>query len=135
MADREHLVMDLLCGKLQTQRSYCDQSCTSCKFYHEESDMGAKVSICVHGFGSKKESCGCYMTQHEYLEFVRSGFASIQSENEKLRELFQKTWKWEKNGCYECPLEKECKALCVYDGDCGMAVEIERELQEMGIKV
>ena len=56
-------------------------------------------------------------------------------ENNRLRELIQKTWKWEKNGCYECPLEKDCKVLCVYDGDCGMAVEIEKALQELGTEV
>jgi hypothetical protein len=56
-------------------------------------------------------------------------------ENAKLRELIQRTWKWERNGCYECPLEEDCKVLCVYDGDCGMAVGIERDLQELGVEV
>ena len=59
----------------------------------------------------------------------------IMGENAKLREIAKKFWKWEKNGCYECPLEKDCKLLCVYDGDCGIAVEIERELQELKIEV
>lgn len=86
MVDKEQMVMDLLCGELQTPLSYCDPSCISCKFYHEDSDMGARVSICVHGFGNSKESCGCYMTQHEYLEFLRSGFANIKADNFKLRE-------------------------------------------------
>lgn len=135
MADREQTAIDLLCGELQTSWSYCDPSCISCKFYHEESDMGARVSICVHGFGSSKESCGCYMTQREYLEFVRSGVANLKAENERLCELIKKVWKWEKNGCYECPLEKDCKVLCVYDGDCGIAVEVEKEFQELGIEV
>lgn len=59
----------------------------------------------------------------------------IMGENTKLRELIQKIWKWERNGCYVCPLEEDCKVLCVYDGDCGVAVEIEKELQELGIEV
>ena len=61
--------------------------------------------------------------------------AELHRENAKLRELIQKTWKWERNGCYECPLEKDCKVLCVYDGDCGIAVEIEKGLQELGVEV
>ena len=93
MADREQMVMNLLCGELQTPWSYCDQSCTSCKFYHEDSDMGARVSICVHGFGNSKESCDCYMTQHEYLEFVRSGLANLKADNAKLRDELAK---WER---------------------------------------
>ena len=59
----------------------------------------------------------------------------IMGENVRMRELIQKAWKWEKNGCYECPLERDCKADSVYDGDCGMAVEIEKEMRELGIEV
>ncbi len=66
---------------------------------------------------------------------VRSAMRHVNDENAKLRKLIQKAWKWERNGCYECPLEKDCKVLCVYDGDCGIAVEIEKELQELGIEV
>lgn len=90
MADRKQMAIDLLCGELQTSWSYCDPSCISCKFYHEESDMGARVSICVHGFGGSKESCGYYMTQHEYLEFVRSGFANLKADNDMLREQIER---------------------------------------------
>ena len=61
--------------------------------------------------------------------------AKASNENAELRELIQKVWKWERNGCYECPLEKDCKVLCVYDGDCGMAVEIEKKLQELEIEL
>lgn len=66
---------------------------------------------------------------------LTNGVTRLVAENERLCELIKKTWKWEKNGCYECPLEKDCKVLCVYDGDCGIAVEIEKELQELGIEV
>ena len=59
----------------------------------------------------------------------------VITDNAKLRELIQKVWKWERNGCYECPLEKDCKVLCVYDGDCGMAVEIEKELHNLRIEL
>lgn len=59
----------------------------------------------------------------------------IMGENVTMRELIQKAWKWEKNGCYECPLERDCKADSVYDGDCGMAVEIEKEMRKLGIEV
>ena len=68
------------------------------------------------------------------LSVVSRHIAELEEENAKMRKLFQKAWKWEKNGCYECPLEKDCKVLWVYDGDCGMAVETERELQELGIE-
>ena len=71
----------------------------------------------------------------ESLDNARIEYMQKESENAKMRELIQKSWKWEKNGCYECPLEKDCKVLCVYDGDCGIAVEIEKGLQELGIEV
>lgn len=74
-------------------------------------------------------------SERDYADQMEAKEKRAVSENAKLRELFQMTWKWEKNGCYECPLEKECKVLCVYDGDCGMAVEIENELQKLGIEV
>ncbi|MBR3318738.1 MAG: hypothetical protein IKG21_13050 [Atopobiaceae bacterium] len=59
----------------------------------------------------------------------------IMGENTELRELIQKVWKWEKNGCHKCPLESDCEADSVYDGDCGMAVEIEKEMRKLGIEV
>lgn len=65
---------------------------------------------------------------------VMEMFIPVEKENERLCELIKKVWKWEKNGCCECPLEKDCKVLCVYDGDCGIAVEIEKKLQELGIE-
>ena len=61
--------------------------------------------------------------------------AQLKAENAKLRELIQKVWKWEKNGCHECPLESDCEADSVYDGDCGMAAEIENEMRKLGIEV
>ena len=117
MADREHMVMDLLCGELQTSWSYCDSSCIHCKFCHEESDMGARVPICVHGFGSSKESCDCYMTQREYSEFVRSGFANLKAENAKLREqVTQLQFDWESERDYADQMEaKEKRAVAEND--------------------
>lgn len=134
MADREQTAIDLLCGELQTSWSYCDPSCISCKFYHEESDMGARVSICVHGFGSSKESCGCYMTQREYLEFVRSGFANLKAENAKLRELVARYGEYtSQDRCDGCV----CKSRC-NDGDvdeCWQLTEIRGLARELGIEV
>ncbi len=78
--------------------------------------------------GDAGKACGM-------LSVVSRHISAIEDENDKLRELVQKIWKWERNGCYECPLEEGCKVLCVYDGDCGMAVEIENGLQELGIEV
>lgn len=59
----------------------------------------------------------------------------IMGENATMRELIKKVWKWEKNGCYDCPLERDCKADSIYDGDCGMAMEIEKEMRKLGIEV
>lgn len=70
------------------------------------------------------------------VEMIKAENArQIMGENARMRELIQKAWKWEKNGCYECPLERDCKEDSVYDGDCGMAVEIEKEMRELGIEV
>jgi hypothetical protein len=137
MVDREQMVMDLLCGELQTAWSYCDPSCISCKFYHEESDMGARVSICVHGFGSSKESCGCYMTQREYLDFVRSGFANLKAENDKLREAVATAIKVQAMLCgdadrlycrRDCPLHRQ-------ESDDCLACDVIDIAQELGIEV
>lgn len=66
---------------------------------------------------------------------LTNGTARLVAENERLYELIKKVWKWEKNGCYECPLEKDCKVLFIYDGDCGMAIEIKKGMRELGIEV
>lgn len=58
----------------------------------------------------------------------------LKTENAKLRNLVQMFSKFERNGCHECPMEEDCKVLCVYDGDCGMAVEIDEEMRELGIE-
>lgn len=60
---------------------------------------------------------------------------TLVEQNAKLRNLVQMFSKFEKNGCHECPMEEDCKVLCVYDGDCGMAVEIDEEMRELGIEV
>lgn len=86
MTEKEQAVIDMLCGEAQKPWTYCDASCSTCKFYHEESDMGARVSICAYGLGKGKDSCHYYMTRHEYFELVRSVFANLKAENAKLRE-------------------------------------------------
>lgn len=85
---------------------------------------------------SMKVTCGefvglAYASDDELREFAEE----ILAENAKLRDLIRKVWRMEKNGCHECPLEEGCKVQCIYDGDCGMAVEIEKGLQELGIEV
>lgn len=87
MIDKEQLVIDVLCDRTETSWMFCDISCYGCNFYHEDSDMGARVPICIRGFGKSKDSCGCYMTRHEYLELVKSVFRNIKNENANLREL------------------------------------------------
>lgn len=135
MADREQMAIDLLCGELQTSWSYCDPSCTSCRFYHEESDMGARVSICVHGFGSSKESCGCYMTQREYLEFVRSGFANLKADNAKLRELVRDMWHFTGEACKKYPRLFDPAAQGGQMVQPNMIDSFEQRMRELGIEV
>ena len=69
------------------------------------------------------------------LETTRKRNAALERENAKLRNLVQMFSKFERNGCHECPMEEDCKVLCVYDGDCGMAVEIDEEMRDLGIEV
>ena len=57
----------------------------------------------------------------------------LRRENAELRELVSKTWKWSESGCHECPKERDCKVQFVYDGDCGMALEIEHDMRELGV--
>lgn len=59
----------------------------------------------------------------------------LLTENAKMRKLIRKAWKWSKNGCHECPMETNCKVQLAYDGDCGMALEIEGDMRELGIEV
>ena len=80
---------------------------------------------------------GVPLTWQEWHAIAESRGQTIDrlaQENAKLRNLVQMFSKFERNGCHECPMEEDCKVLCVYDGDCGMAVEIDEEIRELGIE-
>lgn len=52
---------------------------------------------------------------------------------DKLRELAQRMWRLERFGCYGC--RQECDADSCYASDCKEAIEIEQEMQDIGIEV
>ena len=81
----------------------------------------------VDGGANRTELC-------EQLAMREYELDNLKKENAKLRNLVQRFSKFERNGCHECPMEEDCKVLCVYDGDCGMAVEIDEEIRELGIE-
>lgn len=59
----------------------------------------------------------------------------LEAENSELRELVRKVDHYERLGCYECPHSGSCGAGTLYDEDCAMSLEIEREKRELGIGV
>ena len=59
----------------------------------------------------------------------------LDAENEKLRELVHKVEYYETCGCQGCPHENECEVDILYDENCLMSKEIEREKMELGIEV
>lgn len=59
----------------------------------------------------------------------------LEAENAKLRELVHKVEHYEQYGCYECPHSSSCEVGTLYDEDCAMSREIEREKRELGIEV
>lgn len=64
---------------------------------------------------------------------VRVG--QLEAENAELRELVRKVEHYESMGCDECPYEDSCDAGTLYDEECAMSREIEREKGELGIEV
>ncbi len=56
-----------------------------------------------------------------------------QAENAKLRELVRKVENYERMGCNKCAYEDSCDAGTLYDEDCTMSSEIEREKRELEI--
>lgn len=59
----------------------------------------------------------------------------LRKENAELRELVRKVEHYEQYGCYECPHSSSCEVGTLYDEDCAMSREIEREKRELGIEV
>lgn len=59
----------------------------------------------------------------------------LEKENAKLRELVRKVDHYERLGCYDCPHCGSCDVGTLYDEDCAMSREIEREMRELGIEV
>lgn len=60
--------------------------------------------------------------------------ANLVVENAKLRELVRKVDHYERLGCYDCPHSGRCDVGTLYDEDCAMSREIEREKRELGIE-
>lgn len=65
---------------------------------------------------------------------IANDVSEIEAKNEKLRELLHKLGHFEKFGCHECLYEERC-AKSIYDVDCSMRLEIEKEMRELGIEV
>ena len=72
--------------------------------------------------------------QMAYIEAERE-VKRLQDENEKLRKLVRKVEHYEQYGCHECPHGSSCDVGTLYDEDCAMSREIEREKRELGIEV
>ena len=53
----------------------------------------------------------------------------------ELRELVRKVEHYERLGCYDCPHSSSCYVGTLYDEDCAMSREIEREMRELEIEV
>ena len=68
-----------------------------------------------------------------YFSF-RGEYERVVAENDELRELMRKLGHFEKFGCHECPHEERC-AKSIYDVDCSMRLEIEKEMRKLGIDV
>lgn len=57
----------------------------------------------------------------------------LEAENESLRELVRKVFQFERAGCEGCPYASTCDADCLYDPDCPMREDIERDMRELGV--
>ena len=60
--------------------------------------------------------------------------SDLKAENDKLRELVRNVEHYERFGCQGCPHSGSCGAGTLYDEDCAMSREIEREKRELGIE-
>ena len=88
-------------------------------------DMKAEVLLLRRENAEMRDEIKHLLIKRQYTEDVYT----------KLRKLIRKAWKWSKNGCHECPMETNCKVQLAYEGDCGMALEIEGDMRELGIEV
>lgn len=66
---------------------------------------------------------------------IKAEIMLLRKENAELRELMRKVEHYEQYGCYECPHSSSCEVGTLYDEDCAMSREIEREKRELGIEV
>ena len=77
-------------------------------------------------------TAGIELPEYPITEFKPK---DLERENSKLRELVRKVEHYERMGCHECPYDGSCDAGTLYDEDCAMSREIEREMRELGIEV
>lgn len=59
----------------------------------------------------------------------------LEHENAKLRELVRKVLQFEGAGCEGCPYASTCDVDCLYEPDCPMRKDIERDIRELRIEV
>ena len=59
----------------------------------------------------------------------------LRDESAELRELVRKVEHYEQFGCHDCPHSSSCEVGTLYDEDCAMSREIEREKRELRIEV
>ena len=70
---------------------------------------------------------------HGALQVASVDYRHLSEENDKLRELVRKVEHYERVGCHECPYVGICDAGTLYDDECVMSREIEREKGELGV--
>lgn len=61
-------------------------------------------------------------------------YARLCHENDRLRELVSKIEQYERCGCSGCPHEEGCDSCTLYDDDCPMWLDIDRDKRELGIE-
>lgn len=59
----------------------------------------------------------------------------MEVDNAKLRELVRKVLQFERAGCEGCPYASTCDVDCLYEPNCPMREDIERDMRELGVEV
>lgn len=79
---------------------------------------------------------------HEEIDRLRDEHADLRDGIRRLRTEWQLMWElvrnvehYERFGCQGCPHSGSCGAGTLYDEDCAMSLEIEREKRELGVEV
>ena len=94
--------------------------------------------------GSKGEAwaCDCAKTGYDEDAYEASDDVEpfgeptlLEVENAKLRKLVRKVLQFERDGCEGCPYASTCDADHLYDPDCPMREDIERDMCELGVEV